>query len=116
MSEEILGMVFFVSFFGMISYITRVLSDNRVRREVLKVDANSDYIRALMADGGRTDPKSSLKWGMVTIALGGALALIHVLGLDGDQALTWGLLALFGGGALIGFYLIADKDESAGLE
>ena len=110
MSEEILGMVFFVTFFGMISFITRTLSDNRVRREVLKVEAaNSEFVDALMREGGR-DPEANLKWGLVIVALGGALMLIHFLGLDGDQPLTWGLLALFAGGALIGFYAISRRD------
>ena len=111
MSEEILGMVFFLSFFGMIAYITRVLSDNRVRREVMNIDANSEhlsaeFITALLQEARSNDPKSDLKWGMVAIAIGGALAFIHLLGLDGEDALTWGLVFICGGGALFTFHLI----------
>ena len=113
MPGELVGIALFIGFFWSISFITKTLSDNRVRRELMKTGANNEMIATLMMDASRDNPRESLKWGMVSVATGAALVMIQLLGLHSDEALTYGLIFLFAGSALIGFYLINPSTDDA---
>ena len=110
--EELIPIVVVSVFFGSIAYVTRVISDNRVKRELINIKADKDTIDYLLLQAPAENNESSLKWGMVTVALGAALAVIHVMGLDGDEAMTYGLLFIFGGAALLGHYALKSGSGS----
>lgn len=107
MGDEIIAIVVMGSFFGSISFITKVLSDNRVKRELISMKADTEVIDYLMLQKPADTYEGSLKWGIVCLALGAALAIIQVLGLSGDDPLTYGLLFIFGGAGLVGHYVLA---------
>ncbi len=112
MAEELMAIIVVGVFFGTIAFITKVLSDNRVKRELINMKADKDTIDYLMLQVPAQSNESSLKWGGVTVALGGALAVIHLLGLDGDDPMTFALLFLFGGGGLLGHYALKAGAEN----
>ena len=104
MAEELIPIVLFITFFGSISFITRVVSDNRVKRELISMKTDKESIEYLLSQAPASQHESSLKWGIVTVALGIAFALIHLLGLDGEDPMTYAIMFIFGGGGLLGHY------------
>ena len=111
MLEELVPMVVSVGMFGSIAYIPRVLSDNRVKRELVNMKADRETIDYLILQAPAQTTDNSLKWGIVSVALGAALAVIHLLGLDAEDPMTWALTFIFGGGGLLAHYaLTSGKD------
>ena len=109
---EMIPIVVVSVFFGCIAYVTRVLSDNRVKRELVNAGADKETIDFLLLQAPVDRNEASLKWGIVGVALGAALAIIHVMGLDGDEPMTYALLFIFGGGGLLGHYALKAGSES----
>lgn len=113
MAEELIPIVVVSVFFWCIAYVTKTLSDNRVKRELVNVKADSETIDYLMLRSPPSERESSLKWGLVIVALGVAFGLIHLLRLDGDEAMTYAILFVFGGGALLGHYALKSGEDAA---
>ncbi len=61
----------------------------------------------------KTNFSSSLKWGMVSVAIGMGLLVGGVLDaiLGWEEVAYFSMILLFGGAALIGYYLIMEKKE-----
>lgn len=97
-------MVFVVS----VALIMRWLSDNRVRRELIAAGASPDLVEKLFARPPE-NLESSLKWGMVFVAIGVALVAIHFLNLDAEEPLSFALMFIGGGAGLLGYYTIKSK-------
>ncbi len=93
-----------------IALMTKWLSDNRVRRELLNSGASPEHVTAIMQNPVQ-DIDSSLKWGIVAISIGLALAGIHLFGLNADDPLTFALVFLFGGAGLILFYMLRKHSD-----
>ncbi len=102
--EELIPIVMFISMFGVIGYVTRVISDNRVRRELVANNVSEDVIQKLFLENRAEDFNSNLKWGIVSVSLGLALAIIQFTGLDSEQPLTFGLGFIAAGGGLLLYY------------
>ena len=103
--EALVPIVLFVMMFGVIGYVTRVISDNRVRRELVGREVSPEVIQKLFLDNRAEDFNSNLKWGMVSVALGLALTVIQFSDLRGDEPLTFGIAFIAGGVALLGYYV-----------
>ena len=114
MAEELIPIVLFISFFGSIAFITRVVSDNRVKRELVNMKADRETIEYLLSQAPASQHESSLKWGIVTVAVGAAFGLIHLLNLDGNDAMTYAIMFVFGGGGLLVHYALKSGSDSAG--
>ena len=102
--EELIPIVLFISMFGVIGYVTRVISDNRVRREMVTNQASEDIIQKLFLENRAEDFNSNLKWGIVSVALGIALAIIQMTELTSEDPLTFGLGFLAAGFGLLAYY------------
>tara|TARA_R110002072_G_scaffold89232_7_gene200077 strand:- start:6078 stop:6410 length:333 start_codon:yes stop_codon:yes gene_type:complete len=107
--EEMIPIVMFITMFGAIGFITRVISDNRVRREMIANQVSPDIIQKLFLESRAEDFNSNLKWGMVSVALGIALAIIHFTGLNSEEPLTFGLGFLAAGSGLLAYYGLKRK-------
>lgn len=91
---------------------TYLLTRHRERTQIIEKGLTAEEIRALaMAGGFRSDPLSSLKWGMVFVGIGLASTLgvwlnaaFHM-----EEGFIPGLIAIFGGAGLVVFYVIANK-------
>lgn len=99
-----------VTFFGVIAYIVKVVSDNRIRRLLIEKGEINENLKYLFADRVAAAVPTSLKWGMVFIAVGLAFLFSQVLnfGWDNDTALI-AMIFLFGGAALVIYYFIAGR-------
>ena len=106
MDGILVPLIIIPAFFICIAYITRVISDNRIRRELVNNQATEEIIEKLFLANRVEAIGSNLKWGIVLVALGLALALIQMTGLDGDEPLTYGLIFLFSGVGLLIYYAI----------
>lgn len=112
MPEELIPIVIVPFFLGTIAFIIKVLSDNRVKRELINMRADKETIDYLILQAPAQNKESSLKWGMVSIALGISFAVIQVFGLDGEQPMTYAVVFIFGGAGLFGYYLLKTLQEA----
>lgn len=99
-----------ITLFLVIAYIIKVVSDNRTRRVLIEKGEINENLKYLYADKLAYAVPSSLKWGMVFIAIGLAFFLSQVIDLGRhDETTFFAMLFIFGGAALIVFYFIAGK-------
>lgn len=108
--EGILALSIPLTFLIVIGLTTKWLSDNRVRRELLNAGSTPEQIEAVMQNPVQ-DIDSSLKWGIVSMAIGLSLVGIHIFDLDAEDPLTFALVFLFGGAGLIAFYVLCSRGE-----
>ena len=102
--DALVPIVTFMSMFGVIGYVTRIISDNRVRREMVSNQVSEAIIQKLFLENRAEDFNSNLKWGIVSVALGIALAIIQVTELTSEEPLTFGLGFLAAGFGLLAYY------------
>lgn len=102
--DALIPIVTFMSMFGVIGYVTRIISDNRVRREMVSNQVSEAIIQKLFLENRAEDFNSNLKWGIVSVALGIALAIIQVTELTSEEPLTFGLGFLAAGFGLLAYY------------
>jgi hypothetical protein len=107
--EALIPIVLFISLFGAIAYTTKIISDNRVRRELMNKDVDKDIIQKLFLENRAEDINSNLKWGIVAVFLGTALTVIQFTGLSSEEPLTYGITLIAGGIALLVYYLIVQR-------
>jgi hypothetical protein len=106
-----------IAFFAAIVWIVKIISDNRIRRKVLDQRVSDELADAILNKNvAAPSALSALKWGLVVVAIGGALVLVQLLSIDADEPLTFGLLFLAAGAGLVAYYMIASEDESAPTE
>ncbi len=112
-----MGILVPIVLFVVIGWIIKILSDNNVKRLMItqgKLDENAKY---LYIDKLERYVPTSLKWGMVMIALGLAIFIGKIVdamnitgfGRNDEEALIFSLMFIFGGTALIIYYVIASK-------
>jgi hypothetical protein len=104
MNEVLVPLVVFVS--GV--FIVKIISDNRLRRFLAQQGQINDNLKYLYADRLEARVPSSLKWGMVLVALGLAI-LIGRTAFNDDEVLMMSLMFIFGGVALIAYYIFATR-------
>ena len=99
MTEELVP----IALFAAIVYIIKTISDNRVRKLLIekgKVDQDLAYLYQAEV---RNRVPSSLKWGLVSIAIGVALLLSS----GWSEELKFATMFIFAGCALVLYYFIA---------
>jgi len=96
--------------FGSFAYILKEYWNYKLRKVAVDQNKGDELQKVLMVKpswGGDGVP-SSLKWGMVLTAVGGA-ALIGLNMPDTRDEITFSLMFLFAGLALIVYYFIASR-------
>ena len=110
MNEDLLIPIIIVpTFFYAIAYITRVISDNRIRRTLVDNNASEEIIQKLFLENRDEAVSGNLKWGIVLVLIGAALGVIQVTGLSEHDPLTYGVVFIFGGGGLLVYYAIQSR-------
>jgi hypothetical protein len=100
--------------FAMIAFIivglTKVISDGRIRRRLIETGATPELAKAI-AGTPQNDPDlyGTLKWGLVTGAIGLALIVIQFLPYRNEDPIMLGVVLLFAAGGLLGYYVIARR-------
>jgi hypothetical protein len=100
--------------FAMITFVivglTKVLSDGRIRRRLIETGATPELAKAI-AGTPQNDPDlyGTLKWGLVTGAIGLALIVIQFLPYRPEDPIMLGVILLFAAGGLLGYYVVARR-------
>ena len=97
--------------FGSFVLLIKIISDNRIRREVIasgKVDENVKYL-FLKNNAICGSILNSIKWGLVLVAIGLAFILGLFFPYRISDEITFGLMFIFSGIALLIYYFFAQK-------
>lgn len=102
-----------ISFFVVTAAVIKIITDNRTRQKLIEkgmVDERTKYLFT------SSTPQSlnALKWGMVLVAVGLALAVVNMFPLAFEGPASVGLMLLFAGIALLVYYFVAKKSEDKG--
>lgn len=102
-----------LGFFALVAYISKLISDTRIRRKALETSMSKEEAEEFVS-GGRTEPstRAALKWGLVVVALGAGLLFVNLLAISFESPVAYGVLLLGTGVALLGYYLIEQEDET----
>ena len=106
MPGELIPIVIVPAFFLCIAFIVRIVSDNRIRRELLTSNASNEIIQKLFLDKPDEGITVNLKWGIVSVAIGLSLAIIQLSHLSGRDPLAYGVVFIFGGVGLLLYYTL----------
>jgi len=112
-----MGILVPIVLFIVIGWIIKVLSDNHTKNLLIEKELVNENVKFLYMDRLEKYVPSSLKWGMVLIALGLAIFLGKILteipGImmrtHDEEAIIFALMFIFGGLALIIYYGVALK-------
>jgi len=108
MSEGLTGVLIVFVIFGAAAFVIKVISDNRIRRRLIESGQVDEKVKYLYFRSERwtAEPLSSVKWGMVLVAIGLALLLGQVFPYDITEMMTIGFMFLFAGIAFLIYYFI----------
>ncbi len=105
-----------MAFFIVAAWALKIILDHKTRQKLIDKGIMDENIKFLYADKLARNGRSSLKWGMVSVAVGVAV-LIGMYAPDDDGKLTIGAMFTLAGLALIIYYFIASrlfKDHNEG--
>lgn len=90
--------------------VTKIISDGRTRRRLIEAAATPELARAI-AEAPKDDPGlyGTLKWGLVTGAVGLALILIQFLPYRSDEPIVLGVILVFAAAGLLAYYVSARR-------
>jgi hypothetical protein len=98
-----------IAMFLVVPVIIKLLSDNKTRRKLIEKGLVDEKVKYLFMDKPKDYVNSSLKWGMVLIAIGLAVFVGQLAPRDLVEEVTIGCMLTFGGLALVIYYLIANN-------
>ena len=110
MNSNMIPIVMFI----VIAIIVKIVSDNRTRRQLIENSMLNENVKYLFSDPFERHIPSSLKWGMVMIAVGIALLTAQFLPHQYENEITLAMVLIMAGIALLIFYGIGTrklKDE-----
>ena len=89
--------------------ITKVLSDGTTRRRLIAAGAAPDLARVIVAAPRDPGLYSSLRWGLLTGAIGLALILVQFLPYRSNEPIVLGVILVFAAGGQLGYYVAARR-------
>ncbi len=105
-----------MAFFIVAAWVVKIILDHKTRQKLIDKGLMDENIKFLYSDKLARNGHSSLKWGMVSVAVGVAV-IIGMYAPDDDGKLTVGAMFTLAGLALIIYYFIASrlfKDKNGG--
>lgn len=88
-------------------YIVKISLDHVTRRMLIQKGLTEDASKYLSSPKTESLPSSSLKWGMILVALGAAVLIGRSMPEDIHGEITVSLMLLFSGAVLIIYHFIA---------
>jgi hypothetical protein len=98
-----------IAFFAMIYFVVKTVSDNRTRQKLIDKGIVDDKAKQLLEATREYQKLNALKWGMVLVALGMAMALATAFPYLFDSPAGVGLMFLFAGAAFILYHFVAKR-------
>lgn len=107
--EKMWEMLPLLAMFLVVPVIIKLLSDNKTRRKLIEKGLVDEKVKYLFLDKPKEHVSSSLKWGMVLIAVGLAVFVGQMAPKELVEEVTIGAMFVLGGLALVIYYAIASK-------
>ncbi len=112
--EKLVDAVGLIGFFVATAFIVRIIFDYKIRAKLIEKGMVDENIKYLYAQRPETQTLSSLKWGIILIAVGvpvfiGRVVLIQMVPPDSADAITIGGMLVCSGLGLCLYYLIASR-------
>ncbi len=98
-----------VTFFLVVAYVIKILSDNKIRRLAIEKGLLNENIKYLFGGHFEGRVPTSLKWGFVLIGIGLAIFLGQMVPLRNAEEVTIGGLFFFAGIGLVVYYFVAKR-------
>ena len=109
-SGTLVPIAFFVSLAFIFVGVTKVISDGRTRRRLIEAGATPELARAVTAvSKDDLGLYATLKWGLVTGAVGLGLILIQFLPFRSDEPIALGVVLVFAAAGLLTYYARARR-------
>ena len=86
--EMFIPIVLFICIFLAI----KVVVDARVRRRLVETNGSEELVKVMLAADEEARRGNALKWGLVSVAIGGAFFMQQMFKLDENDPATFGLL------------------------
>ena len=112
--EGLVDAVGLIGFFVASAFIVRIIFDYKIRAKLIEKGMVDENIKFLYAQRPETQSLSSLKWGIILIAVGlpvfiGRVVMIQTVPQDSADAITIGGMLVCSGLGLCLYYLIASR-------
>jgi hypothetical protein len=103
-----------IGFFVASAFIVRIIFDYKIRAKLIEKGMVDENVKYLYAQRPETQSLSSLKWGIILIAVGlpvfiGRVVMIQTVPPDTADAITIGGMLVCSGLGLCLYYLIASR-------
>jgi len=98
-----------IVFFAAMVVVVKVVGENRIRHKLIDKGLVDENIKYLFPSKPKGQPLSSLKWGMVCIAIGLAVFAGQMAPPDLAEEVTIGAMFVLAGLALVIYYPIASR-------
>ena len=103
-----------IFFFGLVGYIVKIVSDNRIRRRLIESGQIDEKIKYLYFSDKKTmsEPFNSVRWGLVLVALGLAVIIGQQFPEGEKEQMTLSAMFLLAGLAFLIYYFLAKREIS----
>jgi hypothetical protein len=110
--EDLTPMIGMAIFFGATAYIVRIILDHRIRRRLIDSGQIDEKVKYLYFQEQKpvAQPLSSVRWGLVLIALGLAVLLGQQFSEEVREEMTLSMMFLLAGIAFLVYYFLARRE------
>lgn len=99
-----------IAFFFMCGYVVKAFADYRLKKKIVEQGLVDDKLKHLFKGMEEHGPLSSLKWGLLSIAVGVGLFVGYQMpDYRYDPEIGFAFMLMFAGVALILYYVVADR-------
>ena len=99
-----------IAFFFMCGYIVKAFADYKLRKRIVEQGLVDDKLKHLFKGFEEHGPLSTLKWGLLSTALGlGLLAGYQMPDYRYDPEIVFSFMLIFAGASLLLYYFLADR-------
>ncbi|GAB4333186.1 MAG: hypothetical protein Kow0037_11390 [Calditrichia bacterium] len=102
-----------ITIFLVFAYIIRIIMENRVRTKLIEKGLVDESIKHLFQAQQKSQPDSSLKWGLVLVGVGAAFAIGGFFREVISEEVTMGMAFVFAGIAYLVYYFKAERNRQA---